>query len=108
MLVRPSFALTRARNTARLNIRTFSIATTVMHQRDYAVRDNQAHFSLCPACADYIQDAIHKLNTLQSNFAIVDEIRKSGRSLNKDAIPEMVEWLNRLGYEVWNFHHTSS
>ena len=47
-----------------------------------------------------LQDAVAALNTLQSNFAIVDAIRKSGRSLNQNAIPEMVEWCQRIGYEV--------
>ena len=47
-----------------------------------------------------LQDAVAALNTLQSNFAIVDAIRKSGRSLNQNAIPEMVEWCRRIGYEV--------
>lgn len=40
------------------------------------------------------------LNTLQSNFSIVDAIRKSGRGMNKQAIPEMVEWCRKAGYEV--------
>jgi folylpolyglutamate synthase len=46
------------------------------------------------------QDAVTKLNTLQSNFAVVDAIRKSGRKLNEQAIPEMVEWCRRVGYKV--------
>jgi hypothetical protein len=40
------------------------------------------------------------LNTLQSNFSIVDAIRKSGRGMNKLAIPEMIEWCHKIGYEV--------
>ena len=47
-----------------------------------------------------MQDAVGALNTLQSNFATVDAIRKSGRSMNKNAIPEMIEWCRRIGYEV--------
>jgi len=43
---------------------------------------------------------VASLNTLQSNFAIVDAIRKSGRKLNEQAIPEMIEWCRRIGYEV--------
>ena len=50
--------------------------------------------------ADNEQDAITALNTLQSNFSIVDAIRKSGGSMNKQAIPEMIEWCRRVGYEV--------
>lgn len=44
--------------------------------------------------------AVAALNTLQSNFSIVDAIRKSGRGMNKNAIPEMMEWCRRIGYEV--------
>ena len=40
------------------------------------------------------------LNTLQSNFSVVDAIRKTGRVLNKASIPEMIEWCRRIGYEV--------
>ncbi|KAL1965908.1 hypothetical protein VTN77DRAFT_5041 [Rasamsonia byssochlamydoides] len=45
------------------------------------------------------EDAIVALNSLQSNFAIVDAIRKSGRGMNQQAIPEMIEWCRRIGYE---------
>ncbi|MCJ1352270.1 MAG: Folylpolyglutamate synthetase [Icmadophila ericetorum] len=48
-------------------------------------------------------DAIAALNTLQSNFSIVDAIRKAGKSMNKAAIPEMIEWCRRLGYEPSDF-----
>ncbi|PNS21792.1 hypothetical protein CAC42_390 [Sphaceloma murrayae] len=43
--------------------------------------------------------AVQALNTLQSNFQIVDAIRKSGRGMNQNAIPEMIEWTKRVGYE---------
>ncbi|KAF2218941.1 putative tetrahydrofolylpolyglutamate synthase [Elsinoe ampelina] len=43
--------------------------------------------------------AVQALNTLQSNFQIVDAIRKSGRGMNQNAIPEMIEWTKRIGYE---------
>lgn len=46
------------------------------------------------------QDAIAALNTLQSNFSVVDAIRKSGKAMNQQAIPEMIEWCQKLGYEV--------
>lgn len=45
-------------------------------------------------------DAVASLNTLQSNFAIVDAIRKSGLSMNNQAIPEMQTWWQRIGYEI--------
>lgn len=44
--------------------------------------------------------AVAALNTLQSNFSIVDAIRKSGKGMNKQAIPEMIEWCRKIGYEV--------
>ena len=47
-----------------------------------------------------LQDAVAALNTIQSNYAIVNAIRTSGRSLNKQAIPEMIEWCRKIGYEV--------
>ncbi len=49
----------------------------------------------CPA-----QDAVAALNTLQSNFAVIDAIRKSGRGMNKNAIPEMIDWCRRAGHDV--------
>ncbi|KAB8336762.1 hypothetical protein FH972_021071 [Carpinus fangiana] len=51
------------------------------------------------------QAAISALNTLQSNFAIVDAIRKSGRGMNKNAIPEMIEWCQRLDLNKLNPIH---
>ncbi|KAF2405059.1 putative tetrahydrofolylpolyglutamate synthase [Trichodelitschia bisporula] len=50
------------------------------------------------AARDY-NAAVTALNSLQSNFSIVDAIRKSGRGMNKDAIPEMLEFWRRLGYQ---------
>ncbi|OJJ44621.1 hypothetical protein ASPZODRAFT_153533 [Penicilliopsis zonata CBS 506.65] len=43
--------------------------------------------------------AIAALNSLQSNFAIIDKLRKSGKVLNEQSIPETVEWLRRIGYQ---------
>lgn len=45
-------------------------------------------------------DAVSALNTLQSNFAVVDAIRKSGRTMNESAVPEMRTWFQRLGYQT--------
>ncbi|KAL9122643.1 MAG: hypothetical protein Q9187_000810 [Circinaria calcarea] len=49
-------------------------------------------------------DAVAALNTLQSNFSVVDAIRKSGRGMNKQAIPEMIEWCSKIGYEPSDFN----
>ena len=81
----------------RYTARRLSISTRVMG-RTYGV--NVLLIQGYKSYSQLLQDAITALNTLQSNFAIVDAIRKSGRSLNQNAIPEMVEWCRRIGYEV--------
>ncbi|KAG0033245.1 Folylpolyglutamate synthetase [Podila clonocystis] len=48
-------------------------------------------------------DAVDKLNGLQTNFAVLEAVRKTGGSANKDAIPEMVEFVRRSGYEPSDF-----
>jgi hypothetical protein len=45
------------------------------------------------------KDAIELLNSLQSNAAALEAARASGRS-NEFAIPEMLEYLGRIGYSV--------
>ncbi|KAF7514079.1 hypothetical protein GJ744_004404 [Endocarpon pusillum] len=49
-------------------------------------------------------DAVASLNTLQSNFAIVEAIRKSRMSMNKLAIPEMIKWVQKTGYQPDDFN----
>ncbi|KIW98934.1 uncharacterized protein Z519_00597 [Cladophialophora bantiana CBS 173.52] len=49
-------------------------------------------------------DAVTSLNSLQSNFAIVDAIRKSGGRLNEQSIPEMIEWCRKIGYQPSDFN----
>ncbi|KAF1982571.1 putative tetrahydrofolylpolyglutamate synthase [Aulographum hederae CBS 113979] len=71
----------------------FSSATRIT--RSYSTRRVMAR--------DY-SAAVAALNTLQSNFAIVDAIRKSGRGMNQQAIPEMIEWCQRAGYEPSDFN----
>ena len=44
--------------------------------------------------------AVANLNTLQSNFGIVQMIRENRHEMNLRAIPEMIEWCHRIGYEV--------
>ncbi|KAJ5675603.1 Folylpolyglutamate synthase [Penicillium macrosclerotiorum] len=45
--------------------------------------------------------AISALNSLQTNYAIVEELRKttSREDMNKRSLPETVEWLRRIGYK---------
>jgi predicted XRE-type DNA-binding protein len=45
-------------------------------------------------------DAITRLNTLQSNVATLDALRASGGRMSEFAIPEMLEYLARIGYQV--------
>lgn len=47
-------------------------------------------------------EAITALNTLQSNASVIEAIRRSGGKLNDFAIPEMVEYLERVGWKVSN------
>ncbi|KAA8910082.1 putative tetrahydrofolylpolyglutamate synthase [Sphaerosporella brunnea] len=49
-------------------------------------------------------DAIRSLNSLQSNFAVLDAVRKSGKMMNDQAIPEMVAWARRVGYNPSDFN----
>ncbi|QGA19397.1 hypothetical protein EYB26_007086 [Talaromyces marneffei] len=49
-------------------------------------------------------EAISSLNTLQSNFAIVNAFRQSGGAKNRYAIPEMIEWCRKIGYEPSDFN----
>jgi folylpolyglutamate synthase len=48
--------------------------------------------------------AVAALNTLQSNSKVVAEIRKHGRSTNDLAIPEMLEWFQKMGYAPSDFN----
>lgn len=56
---------------------------------------------------DY-QAAVTALNTLQSNFSIVEAIKKLGPGWNQQALPEMREWVRRIGYEVCVIVSTAS
>ncbi|KAJ2920152.1 hypothetical protein MD484_g370, partial [Candolleomyces efflorescens] len=44
------------------------------------------------------QEAVEKLNSLQSNAATLEAVRASGGRLSQFAIPEMLEYLERIGY----------
>ncbi|KZW04125.1 FolC bifunctional protein [Exidia glandulosa HHB12029] len=54
-------------------------------------------FSRTMASRTY-KDAIDTLNSLQSNAATLDAMRASGSRLSEFAIPEMIEYLGRIGY----------
>ena len=46
------------------------------------------------------QDAVDHLNSLQSNAAALEVVRASGGRSSDLAIPEMLEFLERIGYAV--------
>ena len=46
------------------------------------------------------RDAVDLLNSLQSNAATLEAVRASGGRLSEFAIPEMIEYLERIGYSV--------
>ncbi|KAL1747664.1 Mur ligase [Schizophyllum fasciatum] len=46
------------------------------------------------------RDAVECLNSLQSNAAALEAVRASGGRLSEFAIPEMVEYLERIGYKT--------
>lgn len=48
-------------------------------------------------------DALELLDTLQSNRAVRTTISDTSRDLNLDAIPEMLEWTRKAGYEATDF-----
>lgn len=50
------------------------------------------------------QDAVHALNSLQSNYANIMAIRASGDRKNMMNIWEMQEWSRRIGYSVSDFN----
>ncbi|RAL62439.1 hypothetical protein DID88_005005 [Monilinia fructigena] len=49
------------------------------------------------------EDAVALLNTLQSNRAIVSSISNTSNNMNLYAIPEMLEWTRKAGYEASDF-----
>src|SRR5271170_4280984 len=49
-------------------------------------------------------DALALLDTLQSNRAIGNSILQSHGAMNLDAIPEMLNWVDKAGYRVDDFN----
>ncbi|CAN6607433.1 folylpolyglutamate synthase [Trichomonascus vanleenenianus] len=50
------------------------------------------------------KDAIEALNSLQTNFAVIQAIRAAGVKANDQAIPQMLEWARRAGYDPREFN----
>lgn len=60
---------------------------------------SESNSTVAPSARTY-DDAIDALNSLQSNAATIEALRKSGGRLLDFAIPEMVEYLERIGYST--------
>lgn len=55
------------------------------------------------AVRDY-NAAIEALNRLQTNFAVIEQIKAQGEpTRDEDLVPEMIEWIRRVGYEPKEF-----
>ncbi|RPB00484.1 FolC bifunctional protein [Choiromyces venosus 120613-1] len=83
-------------------MRFFQLGSTILNRHRYTT----ATFYRTMASTQYpktYEGAIAALNSLQSNFAILDEIRKSGKKMNTSAIAEMVESVRQLGYQPTDF-----
>ncbi|KAG0329310.1 Folylpolyglutamate synthetase [Dissophora globulifera] len=48
-------------------------------------------------------DAVDKLNGLQTNFAVLEAVRTSGGSINKNSLPEVIAFVERAGYKPEDF-----
>ena len=46
------------------------------------------------------ESAVSLLNGCQTNAAILEALRKSGNSLNLQSLPEMRDYVKRIGYPV--------
>jgi hypothetical protein len=46
------------------------------------------------------QDAIHWIDSLQSNAASIEAFKKDGKRLTQQSMPEVIEYLSRIGYTV--------
>lgn len=49
------------------------------------------------------KEAVEKLNSLQSNAALLEKLRKAGPTMNKKSLPEMRDYFKRIGYQPKDF-----
>ncbi|KAI8992481.1 Mur ligase [Pilobolus umbonatus] len=49
------------------------------------------------------KESIDKLNSLQTNAYILEKLRKAGPSMNEASLPEMRQFIKRIGYETKTF-----
>ena len=71
-----------------------------VHMSQAAAIAKRFHSTLMASSDRSYAAAIQALNSLQSNFAAVEAIRKSGKTSNHAALPAMRDWVRRIGYEV--------
>ncbi|KAF7725100.1 Folylpolyglutamate synthetase [Apophysomyces ossiformis] len=50
------------------------------------------------------KEAVEKINSLQSNAALLSQLRKAGPRMNERSLPEMREYFKRIGYECKEFN----
>lgn len=49
------------------------------------------------------KEAVEKLNSLQSNAALLEKLRKAGPTMSKKSLPEMRDYFKRIGYQPKDF-----
>ena len=49
------------------------------------------------------KEAVDKLNSLQSNASLLEQLRKAGPRMNHQSLPEMRVYFKRIGYEPKDF-----
>ena len=59
-------------------------------------------FNFCGAFIS--QDAVKKLNSLQTNAQVLEQIRRSRGRLAQNNLPEMISFTERAGVKVKLFH----
>lgn len=58
---------------------------------------------MAAAARDY-NAAVEALNRLQTNFSVIEQIKSQGDPVrDEDLVPEMIEWIRRVGYEPKEF-----
>ncbi|KAI8359321.1 Mur ligase [Mortierella sp. GBAus27b] len=70
-------------------------------QPDLSYLDNLVKTFPPPMPRSY-DDAVEKLNSLQTNFAVLEAVRQSG-NLNQHSLPEVVAFIRRCGYNAEDF-----
>jgi hypothetical protein len=77
---------------ARLRAYARFIQQSFFMRREFSTAPNRTY-----------KDAIDHLNSLQSNAATIEASRASGGKQALVAIPEMLDYLSRIGYKVSSF-----